>query len=132
MASLQEYATYREIKSQTEAWAQAIEVTRAASLPTADEYQQVIFTGCGSTYYLSLAAAALYQQLTGCAARAVPASELLFNSQTVLTNQKTLLFAVSRSGTTTETVKAAEKFKAEKCGDVVVISNYEETLLRSA
>ena len=130
MTSLQQYATYREIKSQTEAWAQAIEVARAASLPNADAYQQVIFTGCGSTYYLSLAAAALYQELTGCAARAVPGGELLLNSSSVLTDEKTLLVAISRSGTTTETVKAVEKFRAEKRGDVVVISNYDEVLSR--
>src|SRR5512133_1692041 len=128
MTSLHEYATHREIKSKPEAWAQAIEVTKAASLPKADEYQQVIFTGCGSTYYLSLAAAALYQELTGRAARAVPGGEMLLNSQTVLTSNKTLLVAVSRSGTTTETVQAAAKFKAENRGEVVVISNYDEAL----
>lgn len=127
-----DFHTYNEIKSQTEAWAQAIEVTRAASLPSAGEYQQVIFTGCGSTYYLSLAAAALYQELTGCAARAVPGGEMLLNSQTVLSDQKTLLVAISRSGTTTETVKAVEKFKAGQRGKVIVISNYDETLSRLA
>lgn len=126
------YHTYNEIKSQTNAWAQAIEHVREAALPVAGNYEQVLFTGCGSTYYLSLAASALYQELTGRAARAVPGGELLFNSQTVLSGQKTLLFAVSRSGTTTETVKAVEKFKREKRGDVLVISNYHETLSQLA
>ena len=124
----EDFATYREIKSQTEAWAQAVEVTSALSLPTAGDYDQVLFTGCGSTYYLSLAAAALYQELTGCPARAVPAGELVLNPQTILTDQKTLLAAVSRSGTTSETLKAVENFKAQKRGDVAVISNYEEAL----
>jgi glucosamine--fructose-6-phosphate aminotransferase (isomerizing) len=130
--SSEEFATYREIKSQTEAWAQALEVTDGISLPNAADYEQVIFTGCGSTYYLSLAAAALYQELTGCGARAVPGGELLLNSQTILTNQKTLLVAISRSGGTTETLKAVEKFKAEKRGEVIVISNYDEVLSRLA
>jgi len=121
-----------EILSQTEAWAQALDVVNASSFPQAGDYDLVLFTGCGSTYYLSLAAAALYQELTGRMARAVPAGELLLNSQTVLTNQKTLLVAISRSGTTTETVKATEKFKQEKRGDVIVISNYDEVLSRSA
>src|SRR5512134_2023477 len=112
--SFEQFATYREIKSQTEAWAQAVDVASAIKLPAAVEYDQVIFTGCGSTYYLSLAAAALYQELTGCAARAIPGGELLLNSSSVLTNEKTLLVAISRSGTTTETVKAVEKFRAEK------------------
>jgi glucosamine 6-phosphate synthetase-like amidotransferase/phosphosugar isomerase protein len=123
---------YNEIKTQTQAWAQALDVVRASSLPKAGDYDQVIFTGCGSTYYLSFSAAAIYQELTGRSARAVPGGELLLNSQTVLTNQKTLLVAISRSGTTTETVKAVEKFKAEKRGDVVVISNYDEVLSRMA
>jgi glucosamine--fructose-6-phosphate aminotransferase (isomerizing) len=126
------YHTYNEIKSQTEAWAQALDVVNASALPKAGDYDQVLFSGCGSTYYLSLAAAALYQELTGRTARAVPGGELLLNSQTILTDQKTLLVAISRSGTTTETVKAAEKFKAEKRGDVVVISNYDEVLSRLA
>lgn len=124
----EDFATYREIKSQTEAWAQALELVSAARLPAAGDYDQVLCTGCGSTYYLSLAAAALYQELTGCPARAIPAGELLLNPKTVLANEKTLLVAISRSGSTTETVKAAEKFKAERRGDVVVISNYREAL----
>jgi glutamine---fructose-6-phosphate transaminase (isomerizing) len=126
------YHTYNEIKSQTEAWAQAIELVRETTLPEAKNYEQVLFTGCGSTYYLSLAASALCQELTGCAARAVTGGELLFNPQTVLTIQKTLLIAVSRSGTTTETVKAVEKFRQEKRGDVLVISNYNEALSQLA
>lgn len=127
-----EHYTYREIKTQTEAWAQALDLTCAASLPKVADYEQVLFTGCGSTYYLSLAAAAMYQELTGRPARAVPGSELLLNTPTVLTRAKTLLVAVSRSGTTTETVKAAQKFKDEKRGDVAVITNYDEVLSRSA
>jgi glutamine---fructose-6-phosphate transaminase (isomerizing) len=133
MTSLSEYATYREIKSQPEAWAQALDVVNASSLPKAGDYEMVLFAGCGSTYYLSLAAAALYQELTGRAARAVPAGELLLNPNIVVRdNIPQLLVAISRSGTTTETVKAAEKFKAEKRGAVVVISNYDEALSRLA
>jgi len=124
--------TRTEILSQTEAWAQALDVVNASDLPKAGDYTQVLFTGCGSTYYLSLAAAALYQELTGRVARAVPGGELLLNSQIIFTNQMTLLVAISRSGTTTETVKAVEKFKAEKRGEVVVITNYDEVLSRSA
>ncbi len=126
--------TRAEILSQPEAWAQALDVVNASSLPKADDYDMVIFTGCGSTYYLSLAAAALYQELTGRAARAVPGGELLLNPQTVMqvANLRYLLVAISRSGTTTETVKAVEKFKQEKRGDVFVISNYDEVLSRLA
>ena len=143
--SFEKFATYREIKSQTEAWQQAFHVVGGVPLPKARDYDQVIFTGCGSTYYLALAAAALYQELTGCMARSVPASELLLNSQIVvgripalhdLPNKSSagvdLLVAISRSGKTTETVRAVENFKREKRGQVVVISNYEDDLSRLA
>lgn len=126
------YHTYNEIRSQAEAWAQALEISSASHLPTAGDYEQVIFTGCGSTYYLSLAAAALYQELTGCPARAIPAGELILNSKTVLTNQKTLLVGISRSGATSETLKGVEDFKAQKRGEVVVISNYDAALSKLA
>lgn len=124
--------TYTEIKSQTAAWAQALDMTRAATLPNPADYEQVIFTGCGSTYYLSLAAAALYQELTGRPARAIPGGELLLNNKTILTSAKTLLVAISRSGTTTETVHAAEQFKRERRGELLVISNYDEVLSKPA
>jgi glucosamine--fructose-6-phosphate aminotransferase (isomerizing) len=139
----QKYATYAEIITQPEAWQQALDVTRAAHLPKAGDYDQVIFTGCGSTYYLSLAAAALYQELTGRFARAVPGGELLLNPSTNVAQigrdsipegdkLRNLIVAISRSGTTTETVKAVEKYKTDKLGDVVVISNYNEMLSKSA
>ncbi|HVN14532.1 MAG TPA: SIS domain-containing protein [Anaerolineales bacterium] len=127
-----DFHTYNEIKSQTAAWVQAIHAWDEAPLPeAAGKYQQVIFTGCGSTYYLSLTAAAVYQELTGCAARAVPASELLLNPQVILEKESFspyLLVAISRSGTTSETVKAVEKFKEKDLGEVTVISNYDEIL----
>ncbi len=127
--TIEEHATYREIKTQTEAWAQALDLVHSSSLPRAEDYEQVIFTGCGSTYYLSLAAAALYQEMTGRAARAIPAGELLLNPQSALRDGiSQLLVAISRSGTTTETIRAVEAFKADRAGDVLVISNSDEAL----
>ena len=127
---IENYATYREIKSQSEAWQNALDVANASSLPHAAGYEQVIFTGCGSTYYLSLAAAALYQELTGRAARAVPASEMLLNPQIVVReNVPQLLVAISRSGTTTETTRVAEEFKAEGRGNVIAITCYDSALV---
>jgi glucosamine--fructose-6-phosphate aminotransferase (isomerizing) len=122
------FHTRNEIFSQPEAWAEALEVVErnrpALTTLLQADYEQVLFTGCGSTYYLSLAAAALFQEVTGKIARAVPGGELLLNPQTVVVNGKTLLVAVSRSGSTTETVRAVEQFKAQKRGPVVAITNY--------
>lgn len=125
--------TYAEITSQPDAWAQAVQVVRqhASQLsrlaPT--DYTQVVFTGCGSTYYLALAAATLMQTLTGAVCRALPASELLLYPAGALPGAggRTLLVAVSRSGTTTETLRAIEVFQDTGRGQVMVISNYPDT-----
>jgi glucosamine--fructose-6-phosphate aminotransferase (isomerizing) len=120
--------TRQEILSQPEAWADALEtienVRHVLEPILRSDYNQVLFTGCGSTYYLSLSAAALFQELTGKLARAVPGGELLLNGQIFLTAGKTLLVAVSRSGSTTETVRAVSQFKQLKRGPVVAITNY--------
>jgi glucosamine--fructose-6-phosphate aminotransferase (isomerizing) len=42
---------------------------------------------------------------------------------------RTLLIAVSRSGTTTETLCAVERFLQEGRGDVVVVCNYPDAAL---
>lgn len=129
--------TRQEILSQPEAWAAALEVLAAArrsvlDLDPARRYGQILFTGCGSTYYLSLAAAALTQELTGLTCRAFPASELwLYPASSVgrtdsPTYQKTLLVAVSRSGETTETLHACEAFLEAGRGELVTLSCYGE------
>ncbi len=130
-----DFFTHREILTQADAWQDALDTTgknrRDLERLSKGEYEQVIFTGCGSTYYLSLAAAALFQELTGRIARAVPAGELFLNPKVSLTKGKTLLVAVSRSGSTTETVRVVEQFNKEKRGPVIVITNYGDQPLAS-
>jgi glutamine---fructose-6-phosphate transaminase (isomerizing) len=125
--------THTEILSQPEAWADALDAVEKCQSGLknifAADYDQILFTGCGSTYYLSLAAAALLQEMTGKIARAVPGGELLLNPESFVgrasnPTYRTLLVAVSRSGSTTETVRAVEQFKKEKRGPVVAITNY--------
>jgi len=121
--------TREEILSQTDAWMGALrEVEKnkeEIKKITSENYQQIVFTGCGSTYYLSLAAASLFQSQTGLICKAVPASEILLNADTVLTDKPALLFAISRSASTSETVKAVNRFKSEYKGKVISISNYD-------
>ena len=127
--------TRSEILTQPVAWEQALNVIERARqqlkpLLGAD-YEQILFTGCGSTYYLSLSAAALFQDLTGRIARAVPGGELLLNPVVTLGHGSTLLVAVSRSGSTTETIRAVEQFKQHKRGPVIAITNYGDQPLAS-
>jgi glucosamine--fructose-6-phosphate aminotransferase (isomerizing) len=106
--------TLREILEQPEAWAAALEAFAAAAprverLVESRVPDEVVFTGCGSSYYLSLTAAAVFQEATGLRAHAAPASEILQFPEAVFSREGTaLLVAASRSGGTTETVRAVE------------------------
>ena len=126
--------TRQEIFSQPEAWAAALTVldeTRRSilELDPAHHYGRIIFTGCGSTYYLSMAAASLTQELTGLPGRAFPASELWLYPGSSYGRVpdpagRTLLVAVSRSGETTETLRACQAFLEDGRGDLLTLSCY--------
>lgn len=124
--------TKREIVSQPEAWADTLRVMLEAESEimaalTAADVDSVIFTGCGSTYYASLAAASVYSTLTGKTARGVPASELvLFPESVYPTAGRTLLVAVSRSGETSETLSAVRAFRDEDRGNLITLSCYPD------
>jgi len=127
--------TFAEITSQPVVWAEVINSFTARQDEVVAAYNalnpdKVLFIGCGSTYYLSQTAAALFQGLTGIPASVAPSSELLlFPEQIVADPGRTLLIAISRSGTTTETLQAATRFR--KMGGMAVwaISCYPQSEL---
>ncbi|MBI1281006.1 MAG: SIS domain-containing protein [Anaerolineaceae bacterium] len=129
--------TRAEIFSQPERWAQTLaqlknQASEIKALLDEEQFQSVLFTGCGSTYYLAQAAAAICQQLVQIPARGLPASEIwLYPDSAYLTSQKTLLVAVSRSGETTETLRAVAAFKAQGNGKVITLSCYPTMPLAS-
>jgi glucosamine--fructose-6-phosphate aminotransferase (isomerizing) len=129
--------TYSEIISQPRVWAASIEYLQGQTSSLRTFYQEgdfssVIFTGCGSTYYLSLSAAAWFQSLTGKAARGLPASEIwLYEREAYPLQGRHLLVAVSRSGSTTETLRAVEAFKQRGSGQVLTLSCYPDAPLAS-
>jgi glutamine---fructose-6-phosphate transaminase (isomerizing) len=128
--------TLPEILTQPDAWAEAIQVVEQQQLKITEinlsNYDLLVFIGCGSTYYLSLSAASVMQTLTGINSRAVPSSEILLSPQTIFpVDKRVALCAISRSGTTTETLRAVEKFISYGIGDVIVITNGNGTPLSS-
>lgn len=130
--------TRTEIFSQPEAWAATLQQLNAlkaeiSAVVQQNNFQAVLFTGCGSTYYLAVAAAAVCQQLTGIPSHGLPASEIwLYPDSAYNLSQPTLLVAVSRSGETTETLRAVESFKARGQGQVVTLSCYGDMPLATA
>jgi glucosamine--fructose-6-phosphate aminotransferase (isomerizing) len=118
--------TLTEILSQPRVWESTLRKLselRETDLPRLAEYDQVLFTGCGSTYYLSVWASRHFQQAHGVICTAVPASEVvLFPDAWVRKGAKALLVAISRSAQTTETLKAVRVFQERGYGKTISIT----------
>lgn len=127
--------TYKEILTQFDSWETVIKDVFNQTQYLKEHFQRkgftkVIFTGCGSSYYSSLTAAAIFQALNGIEARGLPASELfLFPDLFLVKSDPTLLVAISRSGETTETIQAVQTFKEQYGGDALAVSCYENSRL---
>lgn len=106
--------TRQEIWDQEAAWRQALSAPSAVAGQVRDliwnlQPQEFLFIGCGSSYYLSTAAAFVWQKLLRMPARAVPASEIIAHADSLLLpDHSYIAVLVSRSGETTETVEAGK------------------------
>jgi glucosamine--fructose-6-phosphate aminotransferase (isomerizing) len=137
MLHMPNFHTYREIRTQAAAWQDALRTVNAHQdiiqrMWKEGRYDYVLFTGCGSTYYLSLIAASFAQENLKVLSRGVPASELLLHPQGVyFPNMRPLLVTVSRSAATTETIQAAQDFRAIYGDHIIAISCYDDQPLNS-
>jgi len=90
--------------------------------------RQVVVVGCGSTYYLAQSASACLPRVAGVNAVALPSSELWLYPE--LAHPRTAaLVAISRSGTTTETLWAVDRFRESGGGPVLAITCYPASTL---
>ncbi|MFW5986468.1 MAG: SIS domain-containing protein [Halanaerobiales bacterium] len=125
--------SYKEMMNQDQAWngvlADNKDYRRVANKIREENIKNVIFIGCGSSYYISLSAAAVFSGLTGIAGRAVPASELIFFPDSYLTEDSNLVVAISRSGESTEVVKAVTEVNKRSDVCTLAISCYEDSKL---
>jgi glucosamine--fructose-6-phosphate aminotransferase (isomerizing) len=118
-ARIRQSQTWKEILSQGQVWQTVIQeasqsVTLEKILSNHTKRKEWIFVGCGSSYYLAQAAANSWTLLTGQRARALPASEVLLFPQLVQSNgEETQSVVISRSGKTSETVRAAKVLSGE-------------------
>jgi len=110
----------REILSQPECWSECIRQLEndavlheiAANVPADSEW---LFVGCGTSYYLALSAAASFSAITGTPAQAIPASEVLLFPHIALAGRRGIVpVLISRSGRTTEVVKARDYLERER------------------
>ena len=112
--------TQSEILSQPQCWQKCLrsletdgQVERLRGC--LDPRAQWLFVGCGSSYYIAQAAASSWTAITGKRARALPASELLLFPDRVLADAGTCQpVLISRSGHTSEVLKAAEYLESTR------------------
>lgn len=125
-SSLPGQFTLNEILSQPVIWEETNrELERQGTLAqVAQEFSPTapwLFVACGSSYYLSQIVAYFWSRVLQVPCRALPASELLFDSEEILRHtgarQAVLL---SRSGETTEVLRAAELLK--KPGSILTLA----------
>ena len=127
--------TLAEIRSQPSVWAKTLGEFEQQSPSLIQAWRdrpphQVLFIGCGSSYYLAQTAACLFRSRAGIPSRACPASELfLFPEQVLADPEETHLVAVSRSGTTTEVLLAVEQFRRRGGVAAWAITCYPESSL---
>ncbi len=76
-----------------------------------ENFQEIIFTGMGSSFFTSYAASCLFNNL-GIHSFAMNTSELLYNNFSLITD-KTLIVCVSQSGDSIEIVKLLEKLPSD-------------------
>jgi glucosamine--fructose-6-phosphate aminotransferase (isomerizing) len=82
-----------------------------------------LFVGCGSSYYLSRLISALWNKHTYIPATAVPASELLFAPEETLRRVGAeQIVLMSRSGETTEVIRAAELLQSHKTVQTLAVT----------
>lgn len=129
-------ATEEEILAQPRLW-RAVVRHVSERLPalrawwSARAPREIILTGCGSSYYVALAAMHLLGPSRGLPCRALPSSEILFGGDDGNPPAgPSVLIAISRSGETTETVWALEHMKQRGMATVALTCHEGGTLSR--
>jgi glucosamine--fructose-6-phosphate aminotransferase (isomerizing) len=122
--------TWHEISSQPETWEATLESfssSRSAleSFLNHVTFDRLLIIGCGSTYYLAQAAAAGFSRHTSYPSHALPSSELWLYPDTAR-HGRPLLLTISRSGKTSETLHALDRFIDTVGGPTLAITCYPE------
>jgi len=117
--------TFSEIQTQAESWEgvfKRLDRQTAELQEACAGKDEVIFTGCGSAFNVSYAVAPFFQKHTGKTCRVVHASDLMTNPDSFINGKKkTLVIGYSRSGNTTESVRALETAKKTGATTIAVV-----------
>jgi len=129
--------TLGEIFTQPRCWSECLAKLAAsaelrAAIRLARPGAEWIFVGCGTSYYLAQAAASSFNYL-GLPARAVPASDLLmYPGLTLHAGREFTPVVISRSGRTSEAIRAAQMLEKDHKLRTVAITCADGQPLESA
>lgn len=107
--------TYKEIYLQPESFLAVNnyleDIFKVLDEVFANQYEELIFTGCGTSFYLAQTAAHIFASYTNIPAKAVPCSELYFFPETFIGNRRVLVLPITRKSYTTEVKDAIHKVR---------------------
>jgi glutamine---fructose-6-phosphate transaminase (isomerizing) len=131
-------STWNEILSQGKVWRVVLDQLRddpvvGKILDLGMNSGERIFVGCGTSFYLAEAAAGTWTLLTGQGARAIPGSEILLYPKLLREEAShPQAIVISRSGKTSEAVRAAKALRHEFRVPTVGITCAENSELEQA
>jgi glucosamine--fructose-6-phosphate aminotransferase (isomerizing) len=129
--------TYKEILSQAGVWQSVLQELKQGTsgekiLRSNNRKTSWLFVGCGTSFYLADAAAASWTLLTSDPARAVPGSEILLHPALTRSDADNLhAVVISRSGRTSEAVRAAHVLRKEMHMPTVGVTCVEKSELEA-
>ncbi len=108
--------TYSEVYEQPESF-EAINASLDQIFPVldqvfAEQYDELIFVGCGTSLYLAQAAAHAFSSYNAIPAKAMCCSELYYFPETFVKNRKVLVLPITRKSYTTEVRMAIDKVRS--------------------
>jgi len=108
--------TYSEVYKQPESF-EAVnksleDIYRVLDQAFAEEYDELIFTGCGTSFYLAQAAAHAFSAYNCLPAKAMCCSELYYFPETFVKNRRVLVLPITRKSYTTEVRMAIDKVRS--------------------
>ncbi len=114
---IQKGGVFAEILDQPRAWKDALQLLlkrkdELAPWLRSENFGQILFLGCGSSYGVAQAASSITQLVSGLNTIAMPSSEILYLRRPPYDSRiKTLVVALSRTGNSDDTVWAVEKLR---------------------
>lgn len=107
--------TWSELASQPDAWSALLtRLETRSAFPRIDlnAFDEILFVGCGTSFYLAMAAADWVKRRNSVPVRAVPACEIMLDAyETTLPAGNRLAIGFSRSGESSELIIALEAMK---------------------